>query len=57
MLTSDLSHRGVQPRVLLLDLLNDDGEPRAALIVHRELPLIFPTLSEAMAALRLEMRT
>lgn len=52
----ELSHRGVQPRVLLLDLLNDDGEPRAAVVMPREQPIIYPSLSMAIAALRLELR-
>ena len=50
----DLPHRGVLPRVLLLDLLNEDGECRAALVLPREHPIIFPTLAQALAALRLE---
>lgn len=52
----DLPHRGVQPRVLLLDHLNADGEPRAVVVFPRKQPIVFASLTKAVAALKLETR-
>ena len=47
--------RGVVPRLMLLDHMDEDGEPRAALIRPGRLPIVFPSLSDAVDALRGEV--
>lgn len=47
--------RGTPPRLMLLDHMDADGEPRAALVRPGRLPLIFPSLTHAVEALRAEM--
>lgn len=50
--TSELLHRGIAPRLLLLDHANSDDEPRAALVQPGRLPVFYVSLSRAIDALR-----
>ena len=47
--------RGLLPRLLLLDHVDQDGEPRAALIRPGKMPTIYPNLARAVDALRAEV--
>ena len=51
-----LPGRGMTPRLLLLDHVDQDGEPRAALIRPGQMPVVFPNLARAVVALRAEVR-
>jgi len=46
--------RGALPRLLLLDHVDEQGEPRAAVIHPGRLPVIYPNLVQALDALRVE---
>lgn len=52
-----IAHRPRQEACVFLlpQMPNRDGEPRAALVIPGRFPLVFPTLSDATAALRGEV--
>jgi hypothetical protein len=46
---------GTPPRLMLLDHLDENGEPRAALIRPGRMPIVFPNLAHAVDALRQDL--